>query len=188
MLGFVMTSVFFFFIMRQRANIAVQRDTVSILNKKAYLESFADYVENLSAANLAKITLPFDGITGTVTNNPKELTGSVEMEEKKEYKFSGEIYIEWNKCTANMKADLDLDGTLYQAKNGGCNGTYDDAIGPIAVKDSFTLKALNAPFYYRITAKDDKTTLIDGKWHMDLSIDLGNGKKENIKKSFKPKS
>ena len=198
MLGFILTSVFFFFIMRQRANIAVQRDTVKILNQKAYLESFADYVMSLDPtkkdgkAALDKLKIVnFDGITGTVTNESTSITGIADLGAPPTQHDMGSaknIIIEWNKCNANMNGDLYVNNTLYKSGTGDCkNKEYKDIAGPIKIQTGspkISIKAGSAPFYYRLTSKSGKMALADGKWQMDLQISLVYGKTARIKKNF----
>lgn len=202
MLGFILTSVFFFLAMRQRSTIQNQRDTAAILNAKAYLNSYANYLEDLTIASLTEITeygskkINFDNsITGKVTNKPTEIVGMVDFgkDKKATYKFGGDVYIEWNKCAeefTNYRSDIYINNTLYKHKKegGGCTNdkNYNDVV-LVTIKDTLTIKTLNAPAYYRITAKDEKTTLVDNKWHMDLKIDLDYGKKVTINKTFTPK-
>jgi hypothetical protein len=187
--GFLLTSVFFFYIMRQRAMIAVQQDTAQILNARTYLTSYADYVQKLDDTGLNTLKssgVDFDGIKGTVTNELSEITGVADSEVPMTYKFSGAIFIAWNKCANPAKGDLLVNDILYaHGSTGGCpSSQYDDVVGPISVTSPFVIKTLNAPFYYKITAQDSTTKLLDNKWYMDLKIDLDYGKKVTIKRTF----
>ena len=189
MLGFVLTSVFFFFAMRQRAAIAIERDTAAILNARTYVESYAGYLENLSESDLNNIkgSVDFDGIRGTITNEVDEIESAVDFEATATYEFSGDIYIEWNKCSNNLKGDLKLNDALYKTKGTGCTNSkdYDDVIGPISLSGtSFDIETMNAPFKYRITEKTGASTLVDNKWHMNLKMNLGYGNKVTVKRTF----
>lgn len=200
MLGFILTSVFFFFSMRQRATIAIQQDTADILNKRQYLESYADYIQSLLLAELDKLKLSgidYDGISGTVTNEVNEITGVADVDYQTkpisiEYNFGGNIFIEWNKCTGNLKGGLYVNEVLYEHdKVSECSpppvSGYDDLIGPITVTSPFKIKTLNAPFAYHITPKDASTHLIDNKWQLDIKSELDYGKKVEVKRYFKAK-
>jgi hypothetical protein len=188
--GFVLTSVFFFYIMRQRATITAQRDTAQTLNAKMYLESYADYVEKLDATSLNALKtsgVDFDGIKGSVTDEPSEITGVADAGATVTYGFNGEIFIAWNKCPNSMKGDLLVNDILYPhdiVTECPAGQEYDDVIGPIAVTNPFTIKTLNAPFYYSITPKDSSTRLADNKWYMSLKIDMDYGKKVTIERTF----
>jgi len=188
--GFVLTSVFFFYIMRQRATIAAQQDTSKALNAKMYLESYADYLEKLDATRLNSLKssgIDFDGIKGTVTDELSEINGVADAGATVSYSFNGEIFIAWNKCQDSMKGDMLLNDILYPhdtVVECPAGQQYDDVIGPIAVSDPFTIQTLNAPFYYNITPKDSSTKLVDNKWHMNLKINLDYGKKVTIERTF----
>ncbi len=190
LLGFLLTSVFFFFSMRQRATITVQRDTVAILNARAYLESYADYIELLDEAELNSLISSGadfdDDIIGTVTNVVDKIDGIADTGVPVQYTFTNkEIYIEWNKCSENIEGDLRVNNAIYRHDADSVCGIadegYDDVIGPITVTNP-TIETLNAPFYYRITGTD----LTDSKWHLELSTELHFGKKITVKRTFQP--
>lgn len=187
MLGFVLTSVFFFFGMRQRASIGVQRDTVEILNTKAYIESLADYWE----ANVASIPsdpydITVDDIRFEATQKTDEIEGAVDAfaDPPLEYQYDGEIYVEWNKCSDELKGDLEINDAPYPHDDADecdlLDDGYDDIIGPITVNPSFTIETSNVPFSFNITGND----LVDNKWYFELSTELDYGKKITIKKEF----
>lgn len=182
LLGFVLTSVFFFFAMRQRAQIAIERDTAAILNAKTYVESYAGYLEK----HPSELDTTFDGIQVKLTQNVDEIEGSVDFGQTMTYEFSGDIYIEWNKCTDTLKGDLYLNSSLYEKSGGGCTAKkdYDDVIGPVTVTNPFTIKTMNAPFKYRITEKTGASTLVDNKWHLDLEMGLDYGNRVSVKRTF----
>lgn len=182
LLGFVLTSVFFFFGMRQRTAIAEQRDTAAILNARAYLESYADYLEK-HPDELDEI---FDDIQVSLTQQVNEIEDIADTDAPVIYYFASNIFVEWNKCSDNLKGDLLLNSVLYEHDDSPgeeCDVAeegYDDVIGPISVSDPFTIETLNAPFYFRITG----TGLKDNKWHLDLSKELEYGKKVTVKRTF----
>jgi len=198
LLGFALTSVFFFYSIRQREAIATQRDTAEILDARSYLESYADYVQKLPSDdldNLKKDGINFDNILGTVTNEVDKITGTADIGVLVSYKFSGEIFIEWNKkviCPDGLypidqHGDLIVNDILYKhdpTKECQVEQEYDDVIGPIAVTDQFEIKTLNVPFYYEITAKDASKKLIDNKWTLDIKTTLDYGKQIEVKRSF----
>jgi len=186
MLGFILTSVFFFFSTRQRAVISEQRNTAEIISAKNYMESYADYLENLNT-KVEMINQEFDGIKVTLTQKTKEITGELDFEKDETYKFTDNIYIEWNACSDKDKdkGNLSIDGTLYETSNGTCSGDgYLDTEGPISVTDPFTIKAPDAPFKYRITSSNDKD-ITDNTWHLNMEMDLGYGEKIKINKMIK---
>ncbi len=191
LLGFLLTSVFFFFSMRQRANIAVQRDTAEILNTKAYLESYADYLESLSLADLETTKnngISFDNITGTVTNKVDEIVDVADFGSPKNYTFDGDIYIEWNKCSDSSTGDLYVSDVLYKHnKPATCVQGYYDIEGPLSVSNP-KIETLNTPFEFRITAKDSNTTIKDNNWYTNLEVDMGYGNKVKLNRTFKPET
>lgn len=185
LLGFVLTSVFFFFGMRQRANISIQRDTAVILNSKSYLESYADYLETQASVLTDPTTIDFDGIKGLVTKTVNNLEGVADVGISATYSFgdSRQIFVEWNKCSDNLEGDLLVNGAAYPHNADKCLTTdtgYDDIIGPVTATD-LLVETANAPFYFRITGTD----LTDNVWHLELSRDLGYGKKATVKRTFK---
>jgi hypothetical protein len=181
--------------MRQRANIAVQRDTAQILNTKAYLESYADYLEKLIPTlnvteqdNLRTNPIDFDGITGTATNIVDEIIDLADFGSPKNYTFGGDIYVEWNKCPGTSKGDLYANNVLYNHDDIPANvcaegEVYDDIIGPITVANP-TIETLNNPFLFRITAKNFGTVLEDNDWYINLEMDLGYGNKVTVNRTF----
>jgi len=195
LLGFLLTSVFFFFSVRQRASIAIQQDTAQILNTRQYLESYADYIQNLPQAKLEELKssvngISYDDITGTVTNEVNEIIGVADVGvDPMTYEFSGDIFIEWNKCSNNLKGSLFVKDVLYEHDVSvleclpSASG-YDDLIGPITVSNPFTISTLNAPFSYHITPKDASAKLIDNKWQLGIKTDLDYGKKIEVKRIF----
>ena len=71
------------------------------LNGKAFLKSYADYLENLDQASRETLRddgASFDNITGTVTNHADEIIAVADFGSTKNYTFGGDIYVEWNKC------------------------------------------------------------------------------------------
>ena len=165
--------------MRQRATITEQRDTAAILNARAYLESYADYLEEHSD----ELNTTFDDMRVSLTQQVSKIESVVDAGSPVTYQFSGDIFVEWNKCSNNLKGDLVVNSVLYEHDKGSeCLSDeegYDDVIGPITVTNP-EIETLNAPFYYRITGAG----LVDNKWHLDLSTELEYGKKIEVKRTF----
>ena len=183
-MGFLLTSVFFFFGMSQRKNIAVQRDTAAILNARMYVNSYADYLESQSATLNDPTNVDFDGITGTVTKQVESIQSVADLGAEMTYKFDGTIFVEWNKCNKNLKGDLVVNGVTYEHDaDNECTSTadgYDDVIGPITVPDPFTVETLNAPFYFQTAGNNMK----DNKWHLNLGTSLRYSKKIKVERVF----
>ena len=182
-MGFLLTSVFFFFGMSQRKNIAVQRDTAAIMNARMYVNSYADYLESQSDTLTDPTNVDFDGIIGTVTKKVESIHGVADLGAKMTYKFDGTIFVEWNKCEKNLKGDLVVNGVTYEHDIDECASNvdgYDDIIGPITVPNPFTVETLNAPFYFQIAGNDIK----DNKWHLELSTSLRYSKKIKVERVF----
>ena len=165
--------------MRQRATITEQRDTAAISNARAYLQSYADYLEEHSD----ELDTTFDDMQVSLTQHVSKIEDIVDAGSPVTYQFSGDIFVEWNKCSNNLKGDLVVNGVLYEhdevTECPSDEDGYDDVIGPITVTDP-EIETLNAPFYYRITG----ASLVDNKWHLDLSTELEYGKKIGVKKTF----
>jgi hypothetical protein len=193
MLGLLLTSVFFFFSMRQRMMVAVQRDTAAQQSTKMLLESYADYLQNnpqdISTFNGGKYygISTIDGIYTKLTQKVDSIENSVDsgVGQKQDYNFTGSIYVEWNRCSDNLKGDLLVNDVLYSqtALPCGVNEKYDDVVGPLSVAGDFTIKAQGAPFFFRIKGAAG-TQPIDNQWHMELSKDLDYGKKVTIQRTF----
>lgn len=195
MLGFVLTSVFFFFGLRQRANIMVQRDTIAILNARNYLESYADYLE----AHPSEINTSFDiDIEVNLTQEVDEIEGMVDLGQEISYEFDGSIYVEWNNCADSLKGNLlvdhdsnpSTDDIIGEAIGGTCDPsipdstTFDDVAGPITVNNPFIIKTQTIPFHYRIVPEDQSTTLMDNEWHLKLTKDLDYGRTVKVERTF----
>ncbi len=189
MLGFILTSVFFFFSMRQRSTVTAQRDTAEILNARNFLESFADYLEKhpseLSAAYDTNLKQTPDGsIQVSLSKLTAKIEDEVDFGAENVYKFADDILIEWNECN-NSRGDLLLNGVLYELYNPvtTCDSYY-DVIGPITVTDPFRIKTLNQPFKYRITSNTGQM-LTDNKWQLYLKMDLDYGRVVEVSRTFK---
>lgn len=193
MLGFVLTSVFFFFGIRQRMTIQVQRDTAEILNAKAYLEAYADYLENETRQNPREFKREFDGIQGVVTQKLTEIEGAVDFGESKVYTFNADIFVAWNLCKdgkASEQGDLKLNKVIYDKNTNatGCqnNKKFNNVAGPISINSQtqLNLQTLNHPFHYQLTEKNGKT-LTDNQWHMELKKALDYGREVTVRRVFK---
>ena len=190
LLGIILTSTFFFFAVRLNANTAIQRNSIIHQNQKAYLKSYADYLETLTEIELSNIVLPGD-IKGSITNQTNEITGVLDSGEDITYNFVGDINIDWNLCSNNQKGDILIDGTEYLHDTAECGievEGYDDITSaPVTVINPFTITAPNAPIQYKITAGAG-TQLLDNKWTINFSVDTEYGKKIEIKKVFMPQA
>lgn len=183
LLGFVLTSVFFFFSVRQRKNVLEQRDTADILDIHHYLESLADYMEK----NPEEFSNSIDegAVQISVTQNSKEIIDHVQTGESKTYTFADEIFINWNACKNTEGGDLLIDDTLYESSGScGADNEYKDTIGPINVNVPFTIKTTGEPFNYRITSSTNKN-MKDLWWQMNLSTNLEYGKEITVSRRFK---
>jgi hypothetical protein len=189
MLGLLLTSVFFFFSMRQRMMLSVQRDTAAMQNAKLFLESYADYLEKLckggGCASDPK-TVDSDGTKGSVTQKVDSIENLVDFGQGQEqdYIFGGSIYVSWNRCSDAMKGDLLVNEVLYKHQAPTTCKDYDDLIGPINVTSPFTIRTQSAPLYFKIKAAAG-TQLIDNQWHLELSKDLDYGNKVTIQRTFR---
>ncbi|MBN2095770.1 hypothetical protein JW752_00010 [Candidatus Peregrinibacteria bacterium] len=181
MLGFLLTSVFFFFAFGQRKNIEEQRKTVDILNARMYLESLADYFQKYPGEK----NTTYDNVRTVLTQNVQSIEGvaDVGIEGAAEYQFSGPIFVEWNRCASNLKGDLVVNGVVYKHDAGDeCDitGEYDDVAGPISVTSPFKIETLNRPFFFRINGDNLK----DNEWHLTLTTDIGYGKEIRVERTF----
>ncbi len=195
LLGISLTTVFFFFSQRLNANVAAQRETIEHVKAEAFINSYADYIEQLDLANteLKEGDIGFYGIEGTLTNDVLSITGSLDAgEESAEYKFSDEVTIEWNLCSDNKLTDITVeDGgdTTYEHPAGpACASSlpgYDDEV-TIMVNDPFKIKAQSGPLHYRITSTTPDTNLEDNVWHLNVELPIGFRKKFSITRTFTP--
>ena len=179
LLGISLTTVFFFFSQRLNANVAAQRETIEHVKAEGFINSYADYVEQLDQATveLKEGGVGFYGIEGTLTNDFQSIGGYLDAgEESLEYEFTDEVNIEWNLCSDNKKADLTVeDGadTTYAHPGGpSCSSSspgYDDGV-VVMVNNPFKIKATGGPFYYRITSTSLGALLQDNVWHLDIQL------------------
>lgn len=195
-LGVMLTTVFFFFALRLRDSATIQRDVMVHQNQKAYLNSFADYLETLDDTQLENLkgSLNADGITGTLTNEVEGttgLTGVVDFGQEKSFDFFGDLTIEWNRCSHNLAADMVVikADTTEEVKNHDTDSPscaavspgYDDTVDVTIPAAPFKLKAVNAPFEYRLTSDSPLTS---NQWHFTGRVDLGYGKKVEVERIF----
>jgi hypothetical protein len=193
MLGLLLTSVFFFFSMRQRTMVAVQRDTAAQQSTKMFLESYADYlqkhpteiVEVAGGKYYGKPTI--DSTYTKLTKKVDSIESSVDsgLGQEQGYDFTGSIYVEWNRCSEGQ-GDLLVNDVLYKSQDYQITPCkeYAAMIGPISVSGAFTVKTLNTPFFFRIKGAAG-TQVSDSQWHMELTKDLDYGKKVTIDRIFK---
>ncbi len=197
MLGLLLTSVFFFFSMRQRMMVAVQRDTAAQQSAKMLMESYADYlqahpteIKYFTGGKYYGITT-INGIFAKLTRYVDFIENSIDEGQTQTYHFvdpdhSGpfSIYIEWNRSSEG-KGDLLVNDVLYKSKDYLVDpgNDYANLIGPISVSDPFTVKTLNTPFSFKIRGAVG-TQAIDNLWHMELTKDLDYGKTISIKRTF----
>ena len=192
MFGFLLTSVFFFFVMRQRSAMSLQRDTAEISAAKDFINSYADYIEKMNLSSLTTLEstgINYNSITGTVTRKVNEIVGIADSgADPVSYNFGGSIFVEWNKCSQNMKGDIVINGIRYPHDTSSeclsSNTGYDDIIGPITVSNPFTVQTMNTPLYFKITSQDSLTVLLDNKWTLDIKTTLDYGKVIEVKRSF----
>jgi hypothetical protein len=198
MLGLLLTSVFFFFSMRQRMMVAVQRDTAAQQSAKMLIDSYADYLQHypteikVFAGGKYYGRTTIDDIYTKLTKIVDSVENSVDGNQTQAYNFPdpGSIYVEWNKCAKigvqDFSGDLLVNGALYPHQTAaGCaaNDEYDDVVGPLSVSDDFTIETLNAPFFFRIKGAAG-TTVYDNQWHMEIAKDLGYGKVITVRRTF----
>jgi len=180
LLGFVLTSVFLFFGTRQRRNVAIQRETAEILNQRAYLESYADYLQ----ANPTEINTTFDNINVELTQYVPQIQGVADADAPVNYNFSDTVFIEWNRCSDPFRGDLRVNGALYQHDSGSVCGAvdpgFDDVASSLTVSAPFTIETANIPFEYKITGSN----LVDNQWHLDLKTELDYGKTVTVARQF----
>ncbi len=170
--------------MRQRANVRVQRDTSEILNARMYIESLADYYES-QKDSLNETDTTFDEIAVVITKKVDRIEGTADLGASGAvtYEFGGSIFVEWNKCSNNLKGDLVVNNVIYphdEVQECNAGEGYDDVIGPITVPDPFTIETLSAPFYFKIAGNNLK----DNKWHLELNADIGYGREIKTKRVF----
>jgi hypothetical protein len=187
MLGFVLTSVFFFFGMRQRLMLGAQRDTIEQMNAKSYMESLSEYFEK-NANTVGEKELALDGIQIRLTQVVTEIIGSVDVGVTESYlNVPNGIFVEWNPCSdRSFVGDIMVNGVRYpQDKLATCgNREFKDIQGPLNVGSPMTINAADSPVKYRIRAKD-QAALIDNRWHLSLTKTLDYGKVLSISKTFK---
>jgi len=180
MIGFIMLSGFFFFSMRQISKINASSEAIEYQNQKAYFDSYIEYLKNNPAESDHS---DFNGITVEyLTHNTDEITGFLDTYEEDTYNFGGDITIYWNECSDNNKADFLLtNGVVEDLKQHitvpSCPPEsigYDDDIDE-TVTNPFSIGAINAPLYYRITPNGMATQLVDEKWHLKAYMDLDYG-------------
>lgn len=174
LLGFVLTSVFLFFGLRQRSAVTLQRETAEILNRKAYMESYKNYlIDGFKKGSLTNPNVSFNEVfTGTVTNEVDEIVDTIDTNETNEYKIDGEILIEWNRSGEPLRGDMIVNG-ITETSAGGGSGDYQDA-KVFSISSPLILQTANAPFEYRITSST--LSLLDNRWHLELSSELDYGK------------
>jgi len=188
MLGAVLLTATFFFVLRQSSIGGAQIDTMTYQNQKAYLESYVEYVKSLDQTALENLSLTnpinFDNgaIIGNVTNQVEEIEGVLDSGDSVDYTFvTANVDIEWNLCSDGEDSDLEITPDPGAPTTGLC-GDYESLVafsgGPL------TLTSLNAPLHYRITNAIAGTPVTDNQWHISLNTNLGYGKVVEVEEAF----
>jgi len=198
LMGISLTVVFFFFSQRLNAGVASQRATMEYQNARLLAESYADYLENLTLAELKTIktaggTIDFEGIKGTLTNDADAITGSVDAGmESIQYHFTDTVKIQWNLCSQNFESDLIvINGASPLFPHvvppppncGPSTQGYDDET-TLAVINPFSLKSNGVPFYYSISSTTPDKSVPSNEWQLKLEIPLGLRKKVTVNRTF----
>jgi len=182
MLITLLLGAFMFFGDQLSGNIEAHDNTRVDRNKEAYLDSFKDFVKHYvnDIGDDAGYRF-FRDINYRLTKQVSTIEGYLSSGETATYGFTGNIQLEWNLCADNQKGDLlftDNDTnteTLYSHDDlpaGECGPGeegYDD-VQTITTTATYIIKAVNAPFYYRIINPDSNVNaglITDNKWHFD---------------------
>jgi len=204
LLGVALSSAFFFFAVRLGNSGIMQRAAVEKQGAKAFLESYADYITSLKSSDPSALEamagdFHFDEIApsqylinGTLTKELDVITGTLDSGEPITFNFSGTINVDWNLCTSNQKGNIEINGIVYEhddTAGNECSPTsagYDDPTSTVGINvpNPFTIKAVDAPFHFRITSSGAGTQLVDTKWHLNAEIELGYGRKVEVEKTF----
>ncbi|MBU0577366.1 hypothetical protein KJ742_05275 [Patescibacteria group bacterium] len=190
MLGALLLTATFFFVLRLNSLSGVQIDTMNYQNQKAYLESYVEYIKSLDPLDLVAGPVHFDDntIVGTVTNQVEAIEGVLDSGDSVDYTFAAvNVDIEWNLCSDGEDSDLAISPDPGPPATGSC-GDYDSFVSSPGA-GLITLTSLNAPLHYRITNPDplDNGGLVtDKQWHINLFINLGYGKKIEVEEAFVP--
>lgn len=184
LLGFTLTTVFFFFAVRQRLNVEIQRETAHIQATRTFVNDLMDYLRD-QAEKKEEVSLAGEGwpeLKASVSQNSLAIYGFADYKKSETFAFSDEIFIEWNHCDDKGLIDP---GDLFIAQNtypnigsnGKCaqGGEFDNRAGPFLVPNNFELKTLNYPFRYRITSKDN-SGLKDKRWYISVEQGLDRGR------------
>ncbi len=184
LLGVVLTSVFFFFAMRLRANTATQRDTIAYQSAKAYLESYADYLQVHPVDPPPSLA----GISGSLTKQADSIEGVLDSGETKTYTLSelGDVKVEWDKCgTPAENGNLDASPSATGLCASGASYDRYALVSASMPTLQFSIKSVDAPFHYKITPNSPLSAkLVDNFWHLNLRSDLEYGKKVEIQREF----
>jgi hypothetical protein len=152
-------------------------------NQMAYLESFGDFAENYADdIGDEEGFRQIKNIRYRLSKNTPAIEGFLAGGEEVSYEFNGEILLEWNRCNDNHKADVEVEvnsGSFEIKKHNSDSGEecssaengYDDSI-TLNPSQTYTLRAIAAPFYYRITNADEESDglVTDNLWHLDASL------------------
>ncbi len=188
MLGLMLTSIFFFFGTRLARNAGLQREVMEKQADESYAQSFADYLDGLTLAELTALgpTISFDGMEGTLSQEAQFIEGFLESgaSTPAPYNISTSITLEWNRCDWGEQGDLLIDNDTLEQHTGNCqpNQLYDDAV-TLTPTGSLSLQAITAPLHFRIRS-NTATLLTDTQWHLTLSMPLSFGKEFKIEKTF----
>lgn len=198
LIGSVLLTSTFFFILRQNMNSMSQIETIKYQNSKAYLESYANFIMSLNDPALegmkGDINYGNGAVSGSISQNVNSVIGFVDSGDKSaEYQFTGNFKIQWNKCSDNNSADImvfydSAQTTLrHNAGPSSCSifsdGYYDTDLSISVNSIPFSIQSLGAPTYYQIS-RIDGAPITEDKWHLNLTMNLGFGDIIEINKVF----
>lgn len=194
LLGLSLASVFFFFAQRLNQNAAAQRETIQYQNAKRLLDSYGDYLGELSEGGLILLrdanagAIEFAGMTGTLANQSDELFGTLDSDESVIYEVSGgAAKVEWNYCDGTVTGedfDMTVSNSLPSAEQGCTTFDFKDVTQTNNDTD-FELTAGLIPVTYRVTPTG--SAVVSGPtWQLSLNMSLGPKETVTLSRSWTP--
>lgn len=187
LLGILMTTAFFFLAQRLNLNASVQSKIAQEQAAELFLNSYADYLQNLPFEDLILQAgeINYEGIVGNLSNSIPQIKGGLDSNQSISYTVAeGKAKVEWGLC-ANNEAGLALTvEPVNKVEETNCSTTYSQ-FAETQPSTTFTLTAGDIPVSYRITPLD-QAHLYGPEWKLSLELKMDSNKTISLERQFKP--
>ncbi len=204
LLGVSLSAVFFFFAQRLNFNAAVQRKSITHQNTTKFIESYADYLESLTDAELETLIiepnfqnelqiindqLDNEVVSGSLSNSTSSINGKVPPNNSivNHEIQGGDALLEWNLCNLEDDRELSISLVMSDEEFDLCESNIYQNRGVLSGDPiELELETTNTPVSYRITPypPEAETSFTSDQWILDLQIEFSPRKRVRIRRRW----